>query len=108
MGFKPKLDFDIAMLLLGSLHADYRRHLRRKSGPIPAEIGETNGMMPDTKGDGHLSGPCFSKLDAIDVSGGMKKRLRHSLYTVYSYDYSQREMVVGPAFVPLVGARAEF
>ena len=29
------------------------------------------------------------------------------LYTVYSYDYSESAQVVGPAFVPLLGLRAE-
>ena len=32
----------------------------------------------------------------------------NGLYPVYSYDYSEQTMVVGPAFVPLVGARARF
>jgi hypothetical protein len=32
----------------------------------------------------------------------------NGLYPVYSYDYSDKTMVVGPAFVPLLGARAEF
>lgn len=32
----------------------------------------------------------------------------NTLYQVYSYDYSESARVVGPAFVPLLGARAEF
>ncbi len=32
----------------------------------------------------------------------------NTLYPVYSYDYSEQALVVGPALVPLVGGRAEF
>jgi TonB-dependent Receptor Plug Domain len=32
----------------------------------------------------------------------------NALYPVYSYDYSERKLVVGPPFIPLVGAEATF
>ncbi|MFT5686032.1 MAG: hypothetical protein ACI8RZ_006987 [Myxococcota bacterium] len=32
----------------------------------------------------------------------------NTLYPVYSYDYSEQALVVGPALVPLIGGRAEF
>jgi hypothetical protein len=32
----------------------------------------------------------------------------NALYPVYSYDYSEQKLVVGPPFVPLVGMEASF
>ena len=78
---------------------------------LPRLGGVNSERMPDyQKVDGHLERAFAFRNWTLSMylEAWWVPPSANGLYSVYSYDYSQREMVVGPAFVPLVGARAEF